>query len=135
MPTEPPPPRYRVVERGRRLEVIDQWVQDRERPWPAWPQRPRGGETLRTFAWFDARGPREVPLGTRARARLRRLIYLAIPLGTALLVALITWLPVLLLGMFLIFNETVRARLRSAITGWIDSLEAADGLVRRGETG
>lgn len=44
--SEPPPPRYSVVERGRRLEVIDNWQGTGSvRPVSAPPPAPPSGET------------------------------------------------------------------------------------------
>jgi len=67
--TEVPPSRYRVVERGRRLEVIDTRVegagQTRREVLRGLPNKTRfdGTREWTTRGWYDANGPRRVRLG------------------------------------------------------------------------
>lgn len=127
---ELPPPRYRVVERGRRLEVIDTWKGEAARPGAAAPRSEEGGpgdgSAFVTRRWYDARAPRLIPLNYATRARLANL-RMAIAVSAAVLVALLflLWPFSLVVLVALLASAQVRRGLRGASTGWIDSLDQA----------
>jgi hypothetical protein len=132
---QPPPSRYKVVERGRRLEVIDTHtgkpVSHRHEPQasaPAsQPQRsPAGiddGTVFTTQRWFDDKGPRTLRLNFATRARLDKL-RTGIAITVALLVALsfLFWpfVPILLFAAAV--TPSTRNQLRAAATRWLDRL-------------
>lgn len=163
----PPPPRYRVIERGRRLEVVDSWrdpaaappalvarqavdpvttgiprqparlaggrslkmrsLASPSRKTPSTSDTPLPGTTLRTLSLFDEKAPRVIPLD----AASWRTMLTAISLATIALVMAVSWtlagggLPALaVLGIAL---GAVGQHGRSAITRWLDALEARVG--------
>ncbi|HEX8485093.1 hypothetical protein [Sphingomonas sp.] len=111
MTTRPPSPRYRVVERGRRLEVID--TRDGEPVRPRAPgglpissrnpggafarllsrgeRTPDGRYVLRTRGEFDARGPRGIALA-EGGARLLALVLGGVAILAAAVLAAFAWL-------------------------------------------
>ena len=114
--TDLPPPRYRIVERGRRLDVIDTWQAGRPpmpRPGaaplrsPAMPARVRGmlprfttikfdgtGD-LTTAAWFDDKGPRAV----RLPGDVMRPLWIGAALIVIALIVAACFVPALLLAL------------------------------------
>jgi hypothetical protein len=136
-----PPSRYKVVEQGRRLVVIDTWNGDRPvtrqaarpdtptRPVPTGPvrvARPQVGRqradlpdtVITTQPWFDAKGPRRVKIAGGAH-----LFMLVLSLGgmaAALVVMMWGW-PVLVVIGFILAQKRVRSGLRTAITAWLDT--------------
>lgn len=138
---QPPRTRYKVVERGRRLEVIDTWTgepasratrvperaADRSAMIEALPAKldQRGRRILRTRGWYDAKGPREIVLNAASEARLRsfRIIGLVL-LGLAVLSGFVFWPILVFVGAFLL-RGSPRAALRRGATGLIDSLQSA----------
>lgn len=132
--TAAPPPRYRVVERGRRLEVIDTWRKGPSVVRPAVPRpstaklpRMNGGapNMLRTLAFYDEKGPRRIRLSRAGAQSLSRVRLVAIGTGLALLVLLIAYpgLPVVL-GIFLLAlgRRQLLGKARPALTHWLDTL-------------
>lgn len=174
----PPSSRYRVVEEGRRLVVIDRWASE-GRPdsisgegWPppappqspplptssssslwsgssgspgqpranldAAPPRPSdsglrfnrniGGDPgveLHTHAFFDAKGPRTIRLapGSSGISKALQAVVIIFVVLTALSVMMS---PIaLLLVVAVVFQG--RAKFRSAITLWLDTLESEAG--------
>ncbi|MBO9621981.1 MAG: hypothetical protein J7500_04645 [Sphingomonas sp.] len=138
---EPPPTRYRIVERGRRLEVIDTWNGER----PVAPRPPAqfagpgkrqtppmlrrlgtgDGSSFTTSALYDAKGPRTLKLDYAAVTRLKRLRFV-VAIAVAGLVALAfyrLWLvPVVFV---MLANDKVRTGIRGAITRYLDGFQAA----------
>ena len=134
-----PPPRYRIVERGRRLEVIDTLDgrsigtapvdpagSDRARfALPALPRRTRfdGSADLTTSRFYDDKGPRLVKLDTVAAAQLGWAKTITIALLFVYVVAII-WQPWLIAAPLLLLQDGVRKPLRAAITRWLDRVAA-----------
>ncbi|MBI0475876.1 hypothetical protein D9601_10985 [Sphingomonas sp. MA1305] len=148
--TRIPPSRWKVVERGRRLEVIDtqSGVRIGAAPPPvpssgARPARPvtkarpapaeRDGVWLRkvsfdgtsdltTHRLYDDKGPRTVRLDPLS-ARIAGLVIGGIVLAlTALIVSAVFW-PAILLVLVPLFQGNIRAPLRRAVTQWLDARE------------
>lgn len=127
----PPPSRYKVVERGRRLEVIDtQTGQPVARP-PSASSRQgsgAGGDSnfFVTKRWFDDKAPRAIRMNYATRARLLNLRW-GIALGVALLVALsfLFWPLAVFVIFALVAGPKLRAQLRAASTSWLDQLDQA----------
>lgn len=146
-----PPTRYRVVEQGRRLVVIDSWTggpvhpavkgpadrprameaprpqpQSPPRPGPAGPE-PRGryaggeGFSFVTARWYDGAGPRRVRLDQDGTTQLVAVLLIALVVA-GFFVTLIGW-PILLVLGFLVFNPKVRAGLRTAGATWLTALD------------
>ena len=132
-----PPTRYRVVERGRRLEVIDTWSGERVTPLRDRPGATRTGprqETsdaaegaaFTTKPWFDDKAPRIVRMNYATTARIKNLRY-AIAVAIALVVVLcfLFWPLALILPFALLGTPKLRDQLRGASTRWIDGLDQA----------
>lgn len=143
--TQPPPSRYRIVERGRRLEVIDTRTgkpvpssvpprlgQDDRKGRPLLQRLRRApagvddGNVFTTRRWYDEKGPRTVRMNFRTRAKIDRLRYGA-AIAIALLVAFgaLLWPvgPILLVS--LASAPKLRAQLRAWTTRWVDGLDQA----------
>jgi hypothetical protein len=140
-----PPTRYRVIEQGRRLVVIDGWsgrpVQaDR----PAAPDLPRdtrakpvqastpstpppAGYTgtrpflLKTARWFDDQGPRTISIGQTGQGQLVIGLLFAL-FGGVILFSLFSWVLVVILGFVLIQPKAWRG-LRRGITIGLTALD------------
>ncbi|MGR6330660.1 hypothetical protein ACU5AX_16480 [Sphingomonas sp. XXL09] len=148
--TRIPPSRWKVVERGRRLEVIDTQSGVRigaapppvpssgarpgrpvtkARPAPAekdgvWLRKVSFGGTsdLTTHRLYDDKGPRTVRLDPLS-ARIAGLAIGGIVLAlTALIVAAVFW-PAILLVLVPLFQGNIRAPFRRAVTQWLDARE------------
>jgi hypothetical protein len=149
--TNPPPPRYKVVERGRRLEVIDTRT---GRPASSHGARPatskrqddllgirseaKGKPPLRSPAglddgnvfttkhWYDDKAPRTIRLNYVTRRRLDTLRF-GFAIVAAIGVALSVWwwpvFPILLMG--LAAAPKSRRNLRAAATRFVDTLDQA----------
>jgi len=140
-----PPPRYRVVERGRRLEVIDTWANTRPaaQAIPEPGARPRdlaapppssgaaaaarklGKTSFRTQAWYDDKGPRELLLDTGGERQIdiaRNGLALALVI---LVLAGIFWWWFLVPVFFFLFSKQGRTAARAAVTRWLDRLDQA----------
>jgi hypothetical protein len=142
-----PSSRYKVVEQGRRLVVIDTWNGDRpvtrqaprsEAPTrPTTPRQasaalrpsrqPRAGNAgagmadtvIATQSWFDAKGPRAVKLDAGAQALGLILLVVA---GVAATVIILSWgWPALAVIGFFLAQKKVRAGLRAGVTAWLDT--------------
>ena len=124
--TDIPPPRYRIVERDRRLEVIDTHrdAPDGSARRPALPlPRPRrtgfdGRAELTTHQFYDDKGPRTLVLDPGSAAMIRY----ARAAATAGVIAAI-WMPCLLALPFALFADGVRKPLRAGITRWLDVVQ------------
>lgn len=141
MPSEPPPGRYRVVEKGRRLMVIDTLTGEaatREIPAATsapvsdvagfsarLPSAPRptsidGRSTLVTHAIYDLKGPRTIDLDPGATAMLGRL-KVGAAIGAAVFVAAVVFEPWLLaLPFFILFQPKLFNGLRERVTRWLN---------------
>ncbi|TPG15560.1 hypothetical protein [Sphingomonas oligophenolica] len=127
-PTDIPPSRYRIVERGRRLEVIDTRPGGTRaragRPEPmeggALPRLSTvkfdGTSELLTARWFDDHGPRRVTL----TGETLRPVWVGLALGVAILIAVATFFPMALIVIPVVGGTKPRAALRSLATGWLD---------------
>ena len=73
--SQPPPPRYTIVEQGRRLIVTDNWARDKTRPAPP-ILPPRAGRDL-TGPGRNIAANRIVRAGDEGGALLRRLALIA----------------------------------------------------------
>ncbi|WP_267396929.1 MULTISPECIES: hypothetical protein [unclassified Sphingomonas] len=140
--TDVPPSRWKVVERGRRLEVIDRLsgkaVAQHELPGNAAPGpgrltgalqslRPQqtrfdGGGTLTTHPFYDAKGPRTLQLDGGSAALIARVRIAAAVLGMALAVAALAW-PWVLLVLVPLLQGSFRKPLRAAATRWLDRVD------------
>lgn len=140
--TDVPPSRWKVVERGRRLEVIDRLsgkaVAQHGRPTEAAPRQQRlaralgslrpqqtrfdGGGTLTTHPFYDAKGPRTLQLDGGSTALIARVRIAAAVLGMALAVAAVAW-PWVLLVLVPLLQGSFRKPLRAAATRWLDRVE------------
>lgn len=131
--TDMPPPRWKVIERGRRLEVIDTQASGSRRLSPVDPTRPArlslprrvrfdGGAELTTHPLYDDHAPRTILLDPGSAATLKRVQAAAVIAGVLLVVALVFW-PWLLIGAVPLFQRDIRRPLRAAATRWLDRVE------------
>ena len=142
-----PPSRYKVVERGRRLIVIDrlngapvsglppkqrerlQQLESRLREnSPPRPAVARSGaapnsNAIITQRWYDDKAPRRVRMNDKQRSGSAALLAVTAVVGVFALV----WLGwfVLPIAAVLLFQPGVRKSIRKAVTVWIDSMEHA----------
>jgi hypothetical protein len=131
-----PEPRYRVVERGRRLEVIDNQTGKRvsHAPPPApvagsAPTRPEkapagvdDGTVFTTQRWYDNKAPRTIRLDFATKARLDQ-TRTAAALGIAVVIGLcVLFWPVAIVVLGFAAAPGTRKWVRGAITGWLDTL-------------
>lgn len=134
----PPPTRYRVVERGRRLEVIDTLTGEPVSRAPSAYSRQGTGagidsDVFVTRRWYDDKAPRAIRINHATRARLLNLRW-GVALGVALLVALsfLFWPLAIFLVFALAAGPKLRAQLRAASTSWLDRLDQAARESQRG---
>jgi hypothetical protein len=135
-----PPSRYKVVEQGRRLVVLDRWNGDApvvgHVPQPKLPSdsaRPASveqardamrrpgpaGFTLKTERWFDDQAPRVIRVGEQGRGRL--LMLAAALLIVAVVLYFIGWMALLVAG-FLLLQPRARSGLRVVVTELLTGL-------------
>ncbi|HVI98109.1 MAG TPA: hypothetical protein VM657_03500 [Sphingomonas sp.] len=130
---EAPPQRYRVVERDRRLHVIDTWAQGgTPAPTRLPPAEPRaagldrinfgGAATLTTRSWYDLKGPRTLTLDPGAAALVSRARLVGIALAAVFMLAVI-WMPTLLVLLALLFQPKNWKNARARATAWLDRFE------------
>ena len=129
MPIEPPPSRYRVVERGRRLEVMDtRATNGTPARRPAGGTRPPRGESgadgaFTTARFYDDKAPRRIALDAAARDRLGRLRLIA-AIAAMAWVMLAVWQPwVALAPLPILASNGPRGALRQRLTRWLDRYE------------
>jgi hypothetical protein len=146
----PPPTRYKVVERGRRLEVIDtltgEPVSRPSVPLPlaggargadigTAPRDPAASASGRgsagidpgkfvTKSWYDDKAPRAIRINRAARAQFTNLRY-GVAIAVALLVVMgfLFWPLLVILAFLLATGPKLRAQLRTASTRWLDGLD------------
>ena len=142
MQMKPPPTRYRVVEKGRRLVVIDTLTgapvrEHRDPAPPASPmsraqpvrQSPAGvddGSVFTTKSWYDDKAPRTVRLNYASRKQLensRFVIAIVVAVCVALSFLLWPFFPFLLV--VLLVQPKLRQQARAAATRWVDGLDQA----------
>ncbi|WP_312488260.1 hypothetical protein [Sphingomonas sp.] len=146
--TDMPPTRFRVVERGRRLEVIDTQApkssapaapkpldlaglptagvdraQTGDRAWLPTKIRFDGGSVWTTQRLYDAKGPRTLTLnaGTVGQMRMAAGVLIAGFIGWLILASFV---PVELSLPLLLASGKTRATLRNGVTEWIDRLQS-----------
>lgn len=144
---EPPPPRYKVVERGRRLEVIDTWngnapVVHTPHPPSAPSARPvdarvsapsapqidaRGRRRFTTSSWYDAKGPRVLLLDADGERQLDNARAVLVAVGIAVVLLGFLWWPLLIMLGIVAGQPKARNNLRKAGAGWLDSIDAGEG--------
>ena len=139
--TQPPPPRYRVVEEGRRLVVIDtvsgapvgRSVADAPgagRPAKLLPAPERtdfgGRSTLVTHPVYDDRGPRTLALdeGATRTVALAKMVGLGAAMAFVVGIVFAPWLIVLPI---LLVNPKTRAAVRAPVTRWLDRFDSRRG--------
>lgn len=131
----PPPPRYRVVERNRRLVVIDSLGDTpvsrpaSRIPLPLRLDRTRfdGSAKLTTHALYDARGPRTLSLDADRAALVGRVRVAAVAAAIITVLVVLAAPGLFLIPVFGLSSGKVRERLRGAITGWLDRMERGPG--------
>jgi len=134
--TEAPPSRFKVIERGRRLEVIDTRngepaasspsTSSGNRPALSWPRQVRfdGGSELTTHPLYDDHGPRTLPIDPGAVATIGKARLGAAVVAITLVILLIAY-PWLLLVLFLLLGSRWRAAFRKRVTAWLDRYDEA----------
>ncbi|WP_066798054.1 hypothetical protein [Sphingomonas soli] len=144
-----PRTRYKVVERGRRLEVVDTWngnapVRPFADPAPA-PRRDlkaaaravrrsrvertsastldqRGARLLHTKPWYDDKGPRQIAVSLAGQEKLKGLRIVAVAMALIGMVLIFFFWPLLFILPFLLMNEATQKNLRAASTRFLDEL-------------
>lgn len=126
-----PPPRYRIVERDRRLEVIDTRgaaPDKRATRLPALPlPKPRrtgfdGRAELTTHPFYDDNGPRTMMLDPGSAAMIGHAKLAAIVAVMAVVIVAI-WMPWLIALPFALLADGVRKPVRAGITRWLDVVQ------------
>lgn len=143
--TDAPPGRYKVVERGRRLVVIDtrtgQPATREARPAPPAPpvSRPAGLEreaprsiddqsghaVLTTSRLYDLKGPRRIVISEAASARMNRSIGGIVVMLIAFAILAVFFPLLLLLPVALLFQPKARAAFRTWMTARLDEADQA----------
>lgn len=142
-----PPSRYKVVEKGRRLVVVDTYsgamvtgahpsldgrervtrpaarAPDRPAPTPPRKQATAPTGTITTRPWYDDKAPRTLEIPESASNTW--LIVAAILAACALVVwYLFGFFGLFVIGFFLL-QTGLRKGLRKAVTGWLDQFDEA----------
>lgn len=135
MTMQPPPLRYRVVEKGRRLVVIDTLTgapatrsEPRAAALPtpsAAPERVTfdGRSTLVTRPFYDDKAPRTLTLDPGATRRLESLRSVAagVAVAAAVMLVVMPWLLFFaVVPVTMLLHRQTRAGLRAAVTRWLD---------------
>lgn len=142
-----PPSRYKVVEEGRRLVVVDRLTGERvkhqlherphrpdqryglsaiETPRPNPPSASpsglqAGGRQFTTASWYDDKAPRTLLLNDDKLGAL--VIVGGIVVSLSILLLFLFNVFGLVVAGFLIMQKGARAALRSGATAWLDALE------------
>jgi hypothetical protein len=131
-----PPSRYKVVEKGRRLVVIDRLTGEqveRQRPQPApgqssrspvsQPPRSGGEREFTTESWYDDKAPRTL---APSDEKLGAMVIAGFVVVGIVLFLLITFgfFVAAVIG-FAFMNKAVRTGLRQGMTAWLDGIEKA----------
>ena len=141
--TDAPPGRYKVVERGRRLVVIDtrtgQPATREARPAPPSPPLPAGIEpesprsiddqsghaVLTTSRLYDLKGPRRIVISEAASNRMSRSIGGIVIALIAFAILAVFFPLLLLLPVALLFQPKARAAFRNWMTARLDAADQA----------
>lgn len=148
MSTQPPPGRYRVVEKGRRLVVIDTLTGAEATRAPPPPPPPSynattveqlpaatvpggadrsvfdGGMRLRTVRLYDLKGPRTVVIDAAGVKELTETRGWLIA-GAVFVAGLVFLFPILLIPLAIAaFNPKIHGKPRERITAWLDRYSA-----------
>lgn len=144
--TDAPPGRYKVVERGRRLVVIDtrtgQPATRETRPAPPAPPPASpasvivrgapapvddrsGNAVLTTSRLYDLKGPRRIVIGEAASNRLSRAIGGWVIAAIVFTILSVFFPLLLLLPAVLLFQPKVRAAFRNWATARLDEADQA----------
>lgn len=141
-----PPSRYKVVEKGRRLVVVDRLTGEQvrhqihevphrpeqryglssletPRPNPPSPARglQTGGRQFTTASWYDEKAPRTLALNDDKLGALVIVGGIVVSLSI-LLLFLFNIFGLFVVG-FLLLQKGARAALRRGATAWLDALE------------
>ncbi len=145
-----PPSRYKVVEQGRRLVVIDTWnggtpiasaPPPSEKARRATPEQTRaalrsmqrarptvGGSsapapvTITTQRWFDEKAPRRLRIEPQTQSKIAIALVFAL-VAAVLALVMIGW-PAMVVAGVILAQPKLRKGLRSAITPMLDGLAA-----------
>lgn len=137
MADAPPPSRYSIYERDRRLVVVDNWQAGEPDQSPSGRQsaapppalRPiafDGRATLTTLALYDAKGPRTITLDPGGHDVVARVKWVLV-FAAMLFVIVAVFQPLLLLAPLVLVQKRFRARLRDAMTAWLDRMAIETG--------
>jgi len=132
MSMQPPPSRYKVVERGRRLEVIDTRT---GKPASSSVRVPENGggktagagidsDVFVTKRWYDDKAPRRIRMNFVNRQRLLGLRWwIAVAVAILVVLSFLFWPLAIVLVVALAAGPKLRAQLRVASTRWLDGLD------------
>lgn len=149
MSTQPPPGRYRVVEKGRRLVVIDTLTGEAAARAPPPPPPPAsysataidempaaavpggtdrtvfdGGMRLKTIRLYDLKGPRTVVIDAAGVKQLTDTRGWLIA-GAVFVIGLLFLFPILFIPLAIAaFNPKINGKPRQRITAWLDRYES-----------
>ncbi len=144
--TDAPPSRYHIVERGRRLVVIDRWhgskpgstalpgtaannLASLDTPRPGTLRRTSfdGRAEFVTHPFYDRKGPRTLKLDASTAASIRR-VQMGLAAAAAVLAILVFWTPWLIVpAVVLLTSSRTRAGMRNGMTALVDRLQARLG--------
>jgi hypothetical protein len=130
---QPPASRYKVVERGRRLEVIDTRTGKPASSSVRVAEPERSGKSAGagidadaffTKRWYDDKAPRRIRLNFVNRQRLLSLRWgIAIAVAILVVLSFLFWPLAVLLVVALAAGPKLRAQIRVASTRWLDGLD------------
>jgi hypothetical protein len=134
---KPPPTRYRVVEKGRRLVVIDTLTGApvHEHPASGAPAQPPvqrspagvdDGSVFTTQGWYDEKAPRTVRLNYATRQQIKNIRFvIAIVVAICVACSFLLWPFFPFLLVVLLVQPKLRKQARAAATRWIDGFDQA----------
>ena len=148
MAMQPPPPRYRVVEQGRRLVVIDTrtefpiritsvaagvahrstWTDRVARTFSlilsAGAKTHEGHPIVTTKPFYDDHAPRELVLDPAAQRRIGAAVT-ALTIVAGLTAIVVVPHPIVTVVLLPLFSGVVQGRLRRRVTDWLDQIATA----------
>jgi hypothetical protein len=126
---KPPPTRYKVVERGRRLVVIDTRtnapVSGHAQPVRQAPAGVDDGSVFTTRPWYDEKAPRTVRLNYATRQRIKNVRFAIAVAAAVFVVLLFLFWPFSLVLAVLLAQPKLHKQARGAVTRWIDGFDQA----------